>query len=65
MAAIGGSGSKGPMATGAQDPCFPEEHVADLMKSLNLTAEESEFVEFSDDDDDGDAPVVEWAVVGR
>ena len=45
----GGSGSRPPRV---QDDANP--NVADMLKKLNLTEEEGEFVVFSDDEGDGE-----------
>jgi hypothetical protein len=40
-------------------------NVADLLKNLNLTAEEGEVLEFSDGEEDNNTNVVEWALVSK
>lgn len=42
-----------------------KENVADLLLKLNLTEEEEAVLDFSDDEEEVDRPVVEWAVVGK
>lgn len=54
MAAIG-SGSLG----------NPDDNVADLLQSLNLTVEEEDIAEFSDNEDIEESVVVEWALFGK
>jgi len=56
----GGSGSRPPWV---QDDANP--NVADMLKKLNLTEEEGEFVVFSDDEGDGEMAKVEWALLGK
>lgn len=46
-------------------PADQEASVADLLQNLNLTTEEGDMVEFSDDEDTGETPAVEWALVGK
>lgn len=54
------------MATiGSGLPGEPETHVEDLLQNLNLTAEEGDVAEFSDDEDGGEDPAVEWALFGK
>jgi hypothetical protein len=43
----------------------PDDNVTDMLKNLNLTAEEEEVVEFSGDEEGDDSPMVEWALVGK
>ena len=43
----------------------PDASVADLLKNLNLTAEEEEVAAFSDDEEEIVKEVVEWALVGK
>lgn len=43
----------------------PNPNVTDLMKRLNLTEEEETVAEFSDDEEENDAPQLEWALVGK
>lgn len=52
-------------ATGNGSPGDRENHVADLMQNLNLTNEEEEVAEFSDEEDMEDTAVVDWALVGK
>jgi hypothetical protein len=40
-------------------------NVADLLKNLNLTAEEGEVLEFSDREEDNNTDVVEWVLVSK
>lgn len=65
MAAIGG-GSEG--RSGDRSPrrrADPSPNVADLLRKLNLTEEEGGVADFSDDEESGEAPVVEWALLGK
>jgi hypothetical protein len=50
---------------GGDDRRAPDPNVADLLQKMNMTAEEGNVVEFSDDEEDMDAAVVEWALVGK
>jgi hypothetical protein len=43
----------------------PNPNVTDLLKRLNLTEEEEAMVEFSDDEEENEAPCLEWALVGN
>jgi hypothetical protein len=52
-------------AIGSGPPVDPDANVADLLQNLNLTAEEEDVAEFSDDEDVGDPVGVEWALVGK
>jgi hypothetical protein len=54
MAAIG----SGPLVD-------PDASVTDLLQNLNLTAEEEDVAEFSDNEDGEEASVMEWALVGK
>jgi hypothetical protein len=52
-------------SVGSDSPAQPDVNVTDLLKNLNLTAEEEEVLAF-DDDEAGDAnPTVEWAILGK
>lgn len=44
---------------------MPKVHVADQLQNLNLTTEEENVAEFSDDDETGDPQEVEWMLVGK
>lgn len=46
-------------------PGAPDANVADLLQKLNLTAEEEDVVEFSDDEDFDAPSEVEWALFGK
>jgi len=52
-------------AIGSGLPVDPDANVADLLQNLNLTAEEEDVVEFSDDEDVEDPGRMEWALVGK
>ena len=52
-------------ANGGGKPGQPDEGVADLLKNLNLTAGEGDVAEFSDDEEDMEAAVVEWTIIGK
>lgn len=58
MASIGG-GRKG------KGEAHPSSNVTDLLKCLNLTEEEEAIADFSDNEDEMDLPMVEWALVGK
>lgn len=64
MATTGGgrSGGSGPRPPRPQDQINP--NVEELLQKLNLTTEEGQFAEFSDDDDGGMAEV-KWALMGK
>jgi hypothetical protein len=47
------------------DDHAPNSSVADLLQKMNLTTEERNVAEFSDEDDNMAAPIVEWALVGK
>lgn len=54
------------MATiGSGKPGHSDEGVADLLKNLNLTVEEGDVAEFSDDEVYIDITVVEWTIIGK
>jgi hypothetical protein len=55
----GGSGSKSASVQNEVDP-----HVADLLRKLNLMEAEGKCAVFSDDEE-GDAMVTDWALVGK
>lgn len=42
-----------------------EEHVVDLLRNLNLTAEEGDVAAFSDDDEDDEISAADWTLVGK
>jgi hypothetical protein len=44
---------------------FPGPNVLDLLSRLNLMEEEGAMADFSDDEDDVELPVMEWALVGK
>jgi hypothetical protein len=50
---------------GGDDRRAPNSNVADLLQKMNLTAEEGTVAKFSDDEEDMDAAVVEWELVGK
>lgn len=50
---------------GGEKPVNPDDSVADLLQNLNLTAEEGDMAVFSDDEEDADVEVVEFALVGK
>jgi hypothetical protein len=53
-------------SVGSDSPAQPDVNVTDLLKNLNLTAEEEEVLAFDDDDEAGDAnPTGEWAILGK
>ena len=52
-------------AMGGGKPGQPDEGVADLLRNLNLTTEKWDVVEFSDDEEDMEAAVVEWTIIGK
>lgn len=58
-AAGGRTGSASHEEEGPRDP-----NVADMFQRLNLTAEEEEIMEFSDDEDGGTMHML-WALVGK
>lgn len=58
MASEGG-GSKGDQGTN------PNTNVTDLLRRLNLTEEEEDVADFSDDEEEETLPRVEWAVIGK
>lgn len=50
---------------GKGSPVAPDASVADLLQNLNLTAEEADVAEFSDEEEN-EAPMgVEWALFGK
>lgn len=52
-------------STGSGTHGSPDGGVADLLRNLNLTTEEEEVVEFSDDEAECGNPKVEWALLGK
>jgi hypothetical protein len=52
-------------AIGGGKPGQPDEGVADQLKNLSLTVEKWDVLEFSDDEEDMEATVVEWTIVGK
>lgn len=65
MASIGGGGWRG---SGSRSPRVQDDvdpNVAEMLKKLNLTEEEGEFVVFSDDEDEGNTTSPVWALVGK
>jgi len=64
MAATGGGdGTRDSRPARVHDDANP--NVADMLKKLNLTEEEGEYVAFSDDEADGEETATEWALVGK
>jgi hypothetical protein len=51
-------------AIGSGSPVDLDASVTDLMRNLNLTVEEEDVAEFSDDEDVDAPQVVEWALKG-
>jgi hypothetical protein len=51
-------------STGSDMRENPDDGVADLLKNLNLTTEEGEVAVLSDDEE-GESPKVEWALLGK
>lgn len=43
----------------------PDDHVADLLRNLNLTAEEGDVAAFSDDEEADEISGGEWNLVGK
>lgn len=43
----------------------PSPNVTDLLQKLNLTAEEEQVIDFSDEEDYGDEAVAEWCLIGK
>lgn len=59
MTSIGGDGVGRGQEIATQHGGASSPNVADLLRNLNLTAEEGEVLEFSNDDDDGGPAVME------
>lgn len=58
MAAVGGGGKE-------DGDDIPGPNVVDLLKRLNLTEEEGAIADFSDGEEDMEASVEEWAIIGK
>jgi hypothetical protein len=63
MAEIGSGALGGAAADRGRVPETTDSNVAELMRNLNLTAEEEEVINFSDGEEDDE--VVDWALVGK
>lgn len=63
--ASAGSGSRGDRDNSGGSDGKAKENVADLMLKLNLTEEEEAVLEFSDDEEETEPAVMEFALVGK
>lgn len=63
MASAGSGGGNDRDNIGGGEGAKP--NVTDLLRKLNLTENEEAVLDFSDEEEDGATPVVEWAVVGK
>jgi hypothetical protein len=52
-------------SVGNDSPAQPDVNVTDLLKNLNLTAEEEEVLALDDDEAGDENPTVEWAILGK
>ncbi|CAN6353966.1 unnamed protein product [Urochloa humidicola] len=62
---IGGGSGEGGSDRTPREQSNPNPSVADLLQKLNLTAEEGDVADFSDDEDQGEDANVEWVLLGK